>query len=84
MGGGNLKPEDICFCTRVKDQADPRAGKPGTRKARNKVSLMSPWANLVGFTRNLEVVLSFVVGFLGSKSKWFCFIKQVRNQIPVL
>lgn len=42
MGGVTSKPEDICSHTRVRDRAEPRAGKSESREARIKVS---PTAN---------------------------------------
>lgn len=82
MGGVTSKPEDICL--HQNERAGSRTGESGSRKARNKVRLTSPWAAGGWFHPKPEAVLGLVAGVLGTKSKWFCFTKRVRNQIPAL
>lgn len=78
MGGVTSKPEDICFRTRVRNRAEPRASKSESREARNKVS---PTANF-----------QFVSPGFGSQfNGWFSWnsdemvlLHQAgsRNQVP--
>lgn len=81
-GWGDLKARGICSSTKVRNRANPSAGKPRSREARNEVSFTSPCATSSWFHPGL--ILSLVVSFLRTKSKWFCFTKQVRKQIPGL
>ena len=69
MGGVVSKPEDIIrSCTRVRDRAEANAASQEAEMEK-QVSLTSPCATFSWF--HLGLVLSLVVGFLGTKSKWF-------------
>lgn len=64
-----LRPEDIIrSCTRVRDRAEANAASQEAERQK-QVSLTSPCATFSWF--HLGMVLSLVVGFLGTNSKRF-------------